>query len=130
MVRIVAGLFLIAHGLIHLSYVTPKPKDAAASYPFVPEERWFAHALGLSPSAARAIAGTLAIVCVLLYAVAGIALLADAGIWEGAAVAGSAISLVLMLLFFHPWLLLGIAIDVAIIGSVLSWHVPAALFED
>lgn len=130
MLRIVAGLFLIAHGLIHLSYVTPKPRDAAASYPFVPEERWLARALGLQPSVAKAIAGTLAVVSVVVLAVSGIALLADASSWEPTAVAGSLISLALMLLFLHPWLLIGITIDVAIAGSVLSWHVPATLFQD
>jgi len=129
MVRVIAGLFLIAHGLVHLSYVTSKPKDAAASYPFVPEERWFPRALGLGPSAAKTVAGTLAVACAIAFAIAGIALLLDAALWQPAAVVASLISLVLMVLFFHPWLVLGIAIDVAIIGSVLSWHVPASLFE-
>jgi hypothetical protein len=64
-----------------------------------------------------------------LLVISGIALLADAALWEPTAVIGATISLVLMVLFFHPWLVFGIAIDVAIMGSVLSWHVPASLFE-
>jgi hypothetical protein len=44
------------------------------------------------------------------------------------AVVGSAVSLVLMLLFFHPWLAIGVAIDVAIVASIWSWHAPASLF--
>ena len=128
MVRVIVGLFLIAHGLIHLLYVTPPPKDDP-SYPFVPETRWFARAAGLEPGPAKGVARALAIACVALFVIAGIGLLANADLWKAAAVGGSAVSLVLMLLFFHPWLVLGIAIDVAIIGSVLSWHVPASLFE-
>lgn len=128
MVRIVAGLFLIAHGLVHLLYLARRPEDAASTYPFVPEERWLARPLG--PSAARAVAGTLAVACAIVFGVSGIALLVNADLWQPTAVAGSVVSLVLMLLFFHPWLLLGIAIDVAIVASVLSWHVPASLFED
>lgn len=125
----IAALFLIAHGLVHLLYLAPRPKDDP-NYPFVPEERWLPQALGLSPSAAKAVAGALAVVCALAFVVSGIALLANVSLWQGAAVAGSGASLALMLLFLHPWLALGIAIDVLILGSVLSWHVPASLFED
>ena len=46
MVRTVVGLLLIAHGLVHLLYLMPRPEDDQ-SYPFVPETRWsdvwFAH---------------------------------------------------------------------------------------
>jgi len=129
MVRIVAGLFLVVHGLVHLLYVTPPPKDDP-KYPFVPEERWFTRAVGLAPAAAKGVARTLAIVCVALFVIAGIALLANASLWKPTAVGGSLVSLVLMLLFFHPRLVFGVAIDVAIVASVLFLHVPASLFED
>ena len=128
MVRVIVGLFLVAHGLVHLLYFVPRPDDPA--YPFVPKDRWFAKALGLQPSAAKAVARTLAVVCAIALAISGVALLASADLWEPAAVVGSATSLLLMLLFFHPWLVIGIAIDVAILASVLSLHVPSSLFED
>lgn len=48
MLRIVVGLFLITHGLVHLLYLAPRPEDDP-SYPFVPESRWFARAVGLEP---------------------------------------------------------------------------------
>ena len=129
MVRVIAGLFLVAHGLIHLMYVTPPPKDDP-KYPFVPEERWFPRAVGLEPGAAKGVARTLATTCVVLFVIAGIALLANTSLWKPAAVTGSVVSLVLMLLFFHPWLVFGIAIDAAIVATVLSLHIPASLFED
>ncbi len=128
MARVVVGLFLIAHGLIHLLYATPRPADDG-SYPFVPESRWFPRALDLEVGTARAIARVLAILAVIGFVVTGIALLANAEVWEPLAVVASVISLALLLLFFHPWLLIGIAIDVAIIASVLWFHVPATLFE-
>jgi uncharacterized membrane protein YphA (DoxX/SURF4 family) len=129
MVRVLAALFLIAHGLVHLLYLAPRP-EGDPNYPFVPEERWFAAAVGLAPSAAKAIAGTLAVASTIALMIAGVALLANAELWKPAAVIGSVVSLVLMLLFLHPWLVFGIAIDAAIIASVVSWHVPASLFED
>jgi len=44
-------------------------------------------------------------------------------------VVGSVASLALLVLNSHPWLVLGVAIDIAIVWSVLSAHVPATLFE-
>jgi hypothetical protein len=128
MLRIVVGLFLIAHGLVHLLYLAPRPGDDP-SYPFVPEERWFARAVGLEPVAAKVVAGTLAVVCMLVLLVSGIALLANADLWRPTAVVGSVISLILLLLNFHPWLAIGVTIDVAIVASVWSLHLPASLFD-
>jgi uncharacterized membrane protein YphA (DoxX/SURF4 family) len=129
MIRIAAALFLIAHGLVHLLYFAPPPDDDPR-YPFVPADRWFARALRLQPATAKAVARTIALACTIAFAVSGIALLVNAGLWEPTAVIGSAISVVLFLFSFHRWLVFGIAIDLAIIASALSWHVPASLFED
>ena len=63
------------------------------------------------------------------FGFAGCALIVNAAIWQPAAVVASSISLLLMVLFFHPWLLIGIAIDIVIIASVIRWHVPAVLFD-
>ncbi|HEX6230809.1 MAG TPA: hypothetical protein VF029_03775 [Actinomycetota bacterium] len=129
MLRIVVGLFLIAHGLVHLLYLGPRPEDDPR-FPFVPEDRWFARAVGLEPGGAKAVAGGIAIACALVLLVSGIALFVDADLWEPTAAIGAVISLVVLLLFFHRWLLIGIAIDVAILASVWSLHVPASLFEE
>lgn len=128
MVRVIVGLFLVAHGLVHLLYFAPRPGDP--SYPFVAEDRWLAKTLRLQPSVAWAVARTLAVAGAIAFAISGVALLASADLWKAAAVVGSATSLVLMLLFFHPWLVIGIAIDVAILASVPSLHVPPSLFGD
>ena len=126
--RILVGLFLVAHGLVHLLYLAPRPEEDQ-SYPFVPETRWITSALGLEPARAKTFAGALAVVAAGAFVVAGCALIVDAAIWQPAVVVASAISLLLLLLFFHPWLLIGIALDIVIIASVVRWHVPAALFE-
>lgn len=128
MIDVIAGLFLAAHGLVHLLYVTPAPADDP-NYPFVPESRWIVRTLRLKPASAKAFAGSLAVLVAIVFVAAGVALLADASVWERAAVIASAISLVLMVVFFHPWLSIGIAIDVAIIASLMWLHVPASLFE-
>jgi hypothetical protein len=126
--RFVVGLFLIAHGLVHLMYLGPRPEDDPR-YPFVPETRWLSRVLGLEAGTAKAIAGALAVLCALILVVAGISLFMNAGPWEPAAVIGAAMSLALLLLFFHPWLMIGITIDLAIIAGVTAWHVPSSLFD-
>lgn len=126
--RILVGLFLVAHGLVHLLYLTPRP-EADRSYPFVPETRSIAKVLGMEPRTAKGFAAALAVATAVAFGLAGCALIVNAAIWQPAAVVASSISLLLMVLFFHPWLLIGIAIDIVIIASVIRWHVPAVLFD-
>ena len=128
--RTVVGLLLIAHGLVHLMYLMPRPEDDP-SYPFVPETRWSAKLVGLEPSTARMVAVSLAVAVAVVLLVSGIALFADADIWKAAAAAGSLLSLalLLLLLFFHPWLTIGIAVDVAILTDVWFAQLPSSLFD-
>jgi uncharacterized membrane protein YphA (DoxX/SURF4 family) len=128
MLRLGVGLFLIAHGLVHLMYLAP-PQDTAHN-PFVAESRSFPKALGMDPKTAKAVAGTLAVATATLFLISGIALFASVSIWKPMAMTGSLGSLVLMLLFLHPWLMFGLVIDVAIIASVLSLDVPSSLLRD
>lgn len=127
MTRILVGLLLIAHGLVHLLYLVPAPQGDP-SYPFVPESRWIADALSLAPGTAKASAGTLAVALALALALAGVALIVDVQLWQAAAAVGAVGSLALLALFFHPWLSIGIAIDVAILPDITWWHVPASAF--
>jgi hypothetical protein len=128
MVRTVVGLLLIAHGLVHLLYLMPRPEDDP-SYPFVPETRWSAKLVGLEPSTAKIVAVSLAVAVAVVLLLSGIALFADADIWKVAAATGSLLSLALLLLFFHPWLTIGIAIDAAILTDVWFAHLPSSLFD-
>ena len=128
MVRTVVGLLLIAHGLVHLLYLMPRPEDDP-SYPFVPETRWSAKLVGVEPSTAKTVAASLAVAVAAVLLVSGIALFADADIWKVAAATGSLLSLALLLLFFHPWLTIGVAIDVAILTDVWFAHLPSSLFD-
>jgi len=101
---IVAGLFLIAHGLVHLAVWLPEPKDDA---PFDSRHSWLI-------GDARRVGGALAVAACALLAVAGILVLSGASAGAGLAVVGAGISLALVVLTFHPWLLGAVAIDVAI----------------
>ena len=105
-----AGLFLIAHGLVHIAVWIPDPKENA---PFDPRHSW------LLGDAGR-FTHVLAVGACVIFVVAGILVLAGADVGAAMAVAGAGISLFLVFLTFNPWLLGAVAIDIAIVILALS----------
>lgn len=104
-----AGLFLIAHGLVHVAVWVAEPKDDA---PFDPRRSWL---IGDARRPARR--GAIG-ACVLLV-VAGALTLAGAAV-PAVTVAGATVSLVLVLVTFNRWLLAAVAINVAIVAVTLA----------
>jgi hypothetical protein len=109
-VNVLAGLFLIAHALVHLAVWLPSPGQDA---PFDPRRSWL---LGDAAGAAR----TLALAACSLLVGSGVLVLAGAQAGAALAVVGAVVSLTLVLLTFHPWLLGAVAIDVAIVVLALT----------
>ena len=62
----------------------------------------------------RGVAISLSLLAALLFVVAGVAVLVHAVWWASVATAAAAVSALLILLTFSPWLLAGLAIDVVI----------------
>lgn len=117
--------FLVAHALIHASFVRPRPPATASGpqWPFDLAHSWLLSPAGVGERVLR-IAG-MALVGLVLLGYAGAAL-ATAGIAPAAAFVpgvalGSIASVALLALFFHPWLVLGFVID-----AVLLWATFAA----
>ena len=109
--NVLAGLFLVAHGLVHLAIWVPEPREGA---PFDPRHSRL-------PGRAVALARPLAAVACSLFVLAGVFLLNGGdGLDAGLAIAGASVSLALILLTFHPWLLGAAAIDVAIVIVALA----------
>ena len=105
-----AGLFLIAHGLVHVPVWIAAPPEGA---PFDARHSWL---LG-EP---RGLVQTLAIVAALLFAIAGTLVIAGAGPGAGLAIAAAAVSLLLVALTFNRWLLGAVAINLAIVAIALG----------
>lgn len=103
--RWLAGLFLIAHGLVHLAIWLPRP---SAKAPFD---------VGRSPFAGnvRRPAVSLAVAAAAVLGLGGLGVLASAPWWIPVTVAGAGISAALLLLTFNLWWLIGLAINAAII---------------
>jgi hypothetical protein len=106
--RWLGGLFLLAHGLLHVALWIPRP----ANVPFdTSRSPMFGNVRGVAIS--------LSLLVALLFVVAGVAVLMHAAWWAPVAIAAAAVSALLIILTFSPWLLAGLAIDVIIVVIAL-----------
>ncbi len=111
MVRFLLGGFVVAHGLVTAA-VWASP--AKGGEPFRATHSWL---LG----DVRSLAVGLALVAALGFVLAGAGFLAHQSWWGAFGIGAGAVALVLMALYFNPWLLAGIAIS----GGVLYAGVQA-----
>ena len=121
--QLLLAAFLIAHALIHAGFLSPRPTTAGGpAWPFSLEPSWLLKPLGVSAPVAKALGTALIVVLVVAY---GAAVLAVVGMLGGAAfsagvIVGSAASLLLLAMFFHPWLIVGAGLDVVLLVGVLG----------
>jgi hypothetical protein len=105
MLRVLLGLFVVAHGLVTFGiWAAPVAEKA----PFNPSHSWL---LG----DARTLAVALAVVAAAAFVATGGGFLAQQDWWAIAAVAAGAAALALMALYFNPWLSAGILISAVIL---------------
>lgn len=122
MVRVVLGLVLVAHGLVHLMWWAPSDDPA---WPFRLDRSWL-----LPEAIRRPVAVVLVAVVVAGFALVGLAVWGVPGlasIWPALVVGSSLASLATLVLFFDRQLLWGVAIDVALIVVALwrpGWTDP------
>ena len=119
--------FLLAHALIHIAFVSPAPPATAGgpAWPFSTSESWLFARLGVSADTTRLVALALVATTIAGFALAALSVIGvvPAGLWIPAIVIGSVSSIGLLVACFHPWLALGIVIDLALIwaGLVAGW---------
>jgi hypothetical protein len=122
---LLAGL-LLAHGWVHLMFVFPKPVAATAggpTWPFDFERSWLIRAAGLDGGTVRALgSGAMAVTCAtsLLAALATVGLLVPTDWWATLVVVAAGSSLLLLGLCYSPTLILGLAIDIALMWLVFG----------
>ena len=127
--RYVLGLFLVGHGLIHFSYLTPVPPQAATGpeWPFTMSKSWLVANLVMSVDLLRPIGAVLVAVVVICMVGAGLAaagLLVSQDWWRPLVVTGALASVATLGIFFHPWIVIGLAIDAILLFLVLvnGWN--------
>ncbi len=126
--KIFFGILLIAHGLVHAGLAAapnPAVPDAKPLAFFTtPERSWLFSRINLNPALVKWIGLILVGLATLGFILAGIGILTSGGlysIWRLSAAFSSVISLVLLVLFWHPWLPVGILIDLAALAVIL-WN--------
>jgi hypothetical protein len=122
--NLLLGAFLAAHALIHVSFLTPAPPRTAGGpeWPFEMARSWLVTGAGLDAALIRALGTALVVATIALLAAAGLATvgwMVPPDWWSALVVWGAAASALTLILFFHPWLVLGLAIDAALLWAVL-----------
>jgi hypothetical protein len=127
-VRLILAGFLLAHGALHASFLTPRPPVTAGGppRPFDLDRSWLLSPMGVQPELTRLIGVALVAAMVVGFAFASLSALGIAphGIWGPAVTLGSVASGAVLVLFFHPWLALGLGIDVALMWAALAGWSP------
>lgn len=115
------ALFLVAHGLVHSLYLLPKPNDP--KYPFHFGGSWFAELVG---KISLPIGGFLVILTIASFTLVGTALLGAPGlesIIKQLVVTGAVSSLLVLVLFWRTWMVVGVIIDLVVLYGflMLGW---------
>jgi len=116
------GIFLIAHAIAHAGLTSaPNPSDPESSPGdfFSHKSRsWLLQRTNLNSGAVQIIGRILVNVSIVGFILAGLGGLGVPGlsqIWHDLAGITAIISLVLLILFWHPWLVLGVVINFGLI---------------
>lgn len=125
---VLVAVLLVAHALIHLSFVSPRPpaRDGGPAWPFALDRSRLLARVAPSVSALHAIGITLLALVLGGYAAGVVAALGFGGstLFALGVAVGSVGSLAMLVVFFHPWLTIGIVIDVALLAAVLAGWYP------
>jgi hypothetical protein len=119
--------FLIAHGALHLAvWLPPAPTQADRPAPFAPDHSTVLTKAHVTRTASHELAVRLAGAATVAYVLAGLAVALDLAWAVGLAAVAALIGLALKVLYFNPWLTLGVLLDAAVLSSAL-WSWPVTL---
>jgi hypothetical protein len=135
MLRVLLGILIVLHGLVHLWYFTLSQRVVE----FRPEMGWsgrswvFTNLLG--DSTTRTLAGVLYILATLAFVVSGIGIFVRADWWRPALVGSAVFSAAIILLLWDGGMqlivqkgLIGFLIDLGVLVALLLFKWPSAAF--
>lgn len=121
--RLILAAFLLGHAAVHAGYLSPRPAATIGGpqWPFDLSHSWLLSPLGASSEVLRILGVALFALTLASFALAAVAALGflPSGVWAWSTVIGAAASLALLVAFFHPWLVVGVAIDLLALWTVL-----------
>jgi len=126
MLKTVLVIFVIAHGLVHaILAAAPNPTDSntkPGAFFTTAERSWLLPQLGLNASTIQWIGIILVALSTLGFILAGLGIFGVVGlstIWRTVAIISACVSLLLLVLFWHPWLPVGVLINVVTLIALL-----------
>ena len=123
MTKLLIAEFLLAHAGIHVAFIGPRPPATAGgpAWPFELARSWLLTPAGVDSEITRAVGLALTVATLGGFALAALAAVGvlPAGLWFPTLFLGAVASMALLVLFFHPWLVLGLVIDVALVWLAL-----------
>ena len=126
MINTIVAIFLILHGLVHaILAMVPNPNEPEAGFATFFSQSWLLSGLGLPESVGRPIAIFLAAVATIGFIAAGLALLnilVPFEWWRTLAIASAVVSLLLLVVFWNTYLIVGILIDIAILATLIFFN--------
>ena len=132
MATLVVAAFLVGHGLVHATFLSPRPAPSPSGpqWPFDLASSWLLSPLGVGGGALRLLGTGLIALVVVGYVAAALATIgvAPAAFFVPAVAVASVASIALLAVFFNSWLVLGFAIDGLLLWATLAngWR-PGAI---
>jgi hypothetical protein len=132
MLSTIFGVFLIVHALAHAGLATAPIPDDPNPTPgafFTDVKRsWLFLKIRLDYAVVRWIGITLVALSIIGFIIAGLGVLGIPGlynIWREIAGFSAGISLLLLILFWHPWLVVGVVVNIGLWIMLFLNKVPA-----
>ena len=125
--RTIFSLFLIAHAGLAAAPIPGDPDPKPGAFFTEVTRSWLFQKLGLDPGFVRLVGIILVALSTLGFVLSGLGALGVPGlseIWQAAAGLAAAFSLILLILFWHPWIIVGVLIDIGIVFLSLGGKWP------
>ena len=119
--------FLLVHGLVHLAIWIPHPdSETGKPPPFVPDHSTLLTATRVPEEATHQLSIALAAGSAVGFVLTGVGVALSADWAVPMAIASALLGLCLNGVFFHPWLIIGVLLDLTVLSAaILQW--PIAL---
>jgi hypothetical protein len=119
------GGLLFAHGAVHVLFLVPEPETSGGSgWPFDTARSWS----GLSGGNARAVGWVLIAATIAAFAIGALAtvgIVVPAFLWQPVVIVAAVASTAMLVLFFDPQLVLGLAINAVVVwAAAATWWAP------
>lgn len=122
--RTIIGIFFLLHGLVHPGLASAPAEDSSRAFIFLtsPGHAWLFQRLGMGEAAIRSIGNTLWLLATAGFMLAGLSMLQvllPFAWWRALAGVSAAVSLALLLLYWHSWYVVGTLLNLAILAAAV-----------